>query len=73
MLNDTDLWPVLCPECRNAMKKQIGRLKSLTSIKCHQCGAAIGFRNITFSKVIEQARREIDTRAREADLTFADH
>jgi hypothetical protein len=64
MLNDTDAWPVTCPECGKITKKQIGWLKNNTGFRCDGCQTNLWFHKETFVEALEQAKRTIDTLAR---------
>lgn len=63
MLNDSDLWPVPCPQCGKVIEEQIGRLKGTVSLSC-PIGHKFGFRNNEFSHYVEELRKTISNVAR---------
>lgn len=68
MLNDTDEWPVLCPNCGHETKKQIGWLKENFSFRCAVCDTNLWFHKEAFIQMLDQARRAVDNIARTSRL-----
>jgi transposase-like protein len=68
MLNDTDEWPVVCPECGHESQERIGRLKNKSSFTCPRCGFVGEFHAEAFIKMLEQLKNTISGAARTAGL-----
>ncbi len=69
MLNDTDKWPVICPNCGYETKKQIGWLKHAVNVTCDRCGETRGFYNQAFVQSLDNLRQHIDVFARNSPFT----
>jgi hypothetical protein len=68
MLNNSDLWPITCPQCGKVIEEQIGRLKGATSLSCPS-GHKFGFSNDNFSQYVEELRKSIANVARNSRFT----
>lgn len=69
MLEDDDLWPIMCPRCGQELEKEIGRLKHTVDITCSRCGHKFGFNNETFSHALEQLKKTVDGAMRNGRFT----
>lgn len=68
MLNDTDLWPILCSECGHEMQKQIGWLKDQSSFPCEVCRRIGKFERETFLDVLKNVESTLNGLARGSRL-----
>ncbi len=68
MLNDSDLWPVSCPQCGKIVEEQIGRLKGTVSLVC-PLGHKFGFRNHDFTHYVEELRKTVENVTRNSPFT----
>lgn len=73
ILNDSDLWPVVCPECGHEIRKEIGWLKHTVRINCDVCGADSEFHNDAFVNVIQNLKQAVDAVARAPRLAQKRH
>jgi len=68
MLNDTDEWPITCPECGHETRKQIGWLKNNSSLTCPRCGFVGEFYTDAFIKMLDHLKKAISGAARATGL-----
>jgi hypothetical protein len=69
VLNDTDDWPVPCPDCGQVTPKQIGWLKLAVNITCDHCGITRRYHNDGFIQTVENLKKTIDTVPRTSIFT----
>jgi len=56
MLNDKNLWPVMCPACSQVSKFTIARLRRAAEVGCRRCGQTFAFEHQRFGHLVEHLR-----------------
>ena len=69
ILNDSDPWPVMCPECGHEIVKSIGQFKETVRIACEHCGSQRDFNKEGFAAFIQQWQQSIYHIARNSRFT----
>ena len=59
MFEDSDLWPVQCPNCLHKTKKEIGWLKTNRRMRCDGCGLDLWHHPETFLDTLNDAQRAV--------------
>ncbi len=69
MLNDTDDWPVPCPECGHVSHENIGRLKQAINVTCERCLRSFEFHKEEFVQVLDNLKRTVGVIGRNSRFT----
>lgn len=56
MYEDTDLWPIKCPECHHEFTEQIGRINAGGKITCPGCSLWLTDHHKEFAMALAKAR-----------------
>ena len=64
MFRDQDKWPVYCPLCGEVTLKEIGWLKTNTSLNCGGCGKRLRYYQERMNRDLEDAQRAVESFSR---------